>query len=80
MEFDRIVSAFEKAYGPGTGRVKCMTVLPGVMGDFLRMTASAAPGRRVREEYRLDDGRGTLILEGPGGAGPEDISVEFAPA
>ena len=76
MEFDRIAAAFEKAYGP-SGRLKCFTVLPGVLADFHKMMAAAAPGRRVREEYRLDDGRAVLILTGPGGGKPEDVSIEF---
>lgn len=77
MEFDTIAAAFEKVYGPKVGRQKCFTVLPGVLADFQKMTAAAAPGHRVREEYRLDDGRGILILTGPGRGKPEDISIEF---
>ena len=77
MEFERIAAAFEEVYGPGIGRQKCFTVLPGVLADFHKMTAAAAPGRRVREEYRLDDGRGVLILTGPGRGKPEDVSIEF---
>ena len=58
--------AFARLYGEKKGPKVCAAVLPGVMGDFRRMLAEAAPDTPVRETYRLDDGSGELVLEGRG--------------
>ncbi len=57
-------AAFIRLYGEKKGRNVCAAVLPGVMSDFRRMLAEAAPDAVVRETYRLDDGRAELALEG----------------
>ena len=56
--------AFRKLYGDPRGDAVCDTVLPGVMADFRRALSRGPEGRPIREVYRLDDGRGEVIIDG----------------
>ena len=53
-----------KVYGEKEALRVSVTVLPGILGDFRRMLEASLPGTAVREEYRMEDGRITLYLEG----------------
>lgn len=62
--------AFRVLYGDPRGDAVCDTVLPGVMADFRRALSRGPEGHPAREVYRLDDGRGEVVIEGrrePGG-------------
>ena len=76
MTAQEVLLAFEKAYGPREGRRRYMAVMPGVMADFTACL-SKAPGGTLREEYRLDDGKGILILEGVKRSSGPEITVTF---
>ena len=39
-------------------------ILPQIMADFYKMLKEAQNGKHVREEYRIEDGSMTIILEG----------------
>ena len=57
-------AAFVALYGDKRGRAVCDAVIPGVLGDFRSMLDRAEPGAAVREDYRLDDRKGDICLEG----------------
>ena len=59
-----LIQKLDKIYGTGNGTRICMTILPGILADFQKMLAASAPGSPVREEYRLEDGKGILFLTG----------------
>ena len=60
----RARAAFAAVYGEKKGLAVCDAVIPGVLGDFRGMLDRAEPGEPVREEYRLDDKKGAVCLEG----------------
>ena len=73
-----LIQKLDKLYGTGNGTRICMTILPGILGDFQKMLAASAPDSPVREEYRLEDGKGTLILTGMRKAsGQTDVNAEL---
>ena len=51
-------------YGAQEGLRVSFTVVPGILADFRKMLEKAAEGEAVREEYRMEDGRMYLVLEG----------------
>ena len=63
MDVKAVMAKLEEWYGPGNGFKVYTTVMPGILRDFEGMLGSH-PGSRVTEEYRLEDGKGTLILTG----------------
>ena len=64
MNIPQLKEAFNRIYGPDRGEKICYTVLPGVLSDFNRMLNKEKPGVMISEEYRLEDGKSLLILEG----------------
>ena len=64
IDTQRLIQELDARYGAGSGAKICMTVLPGILADFQKMLTSAAPGKTMREEYRLDDGKGSILLSG----------------
>ena len=77
IDLNALTAAFASVYGSAEGNRVCMTVLPGVLKDFQHLLTAAAPGAPVREEYRLEDKRATLVLEGRGGE--KDVSAQLLP-
>ena len=77
MTHEELLRAFESVYDAREGRTKYMTVLPGVLADFRAMLEKAS-SRPLREEYRLDDGRGILILTGSKDASGYRIDICFS--
>lgn len=55
---------FIRVYGAKRGPAVCDAVIPGVLGDFRRMLSRAAEGELIREDYRTDDLRADIHLEG----------------
>ena len=45
-----LIQKLDKMYGKENGARICMTILPGILGDFQKMLAASAPGSPVREE------------------------------
>ncbi len=41
-----------------------MTIIPGILADFNKMLAKSGSGHEVTEEYRLEDGKGSVFLRG----------------
>jgi len=64
IDTQKLIGKLDLLYGTGNGAKICMTILPGILADFQKMLAASAPGSKVREEYRLDDGKATLLLTG----------------
>ena len=63
--------AFAAVYGEKKGSTVCDVVIPSVLRDFRSMLARAEPGVLVTEDYRTDDKRTEVHLEGrrePAGA------------
>lgn len=56
--------AFQTVYGEEKGRAVCGAVIPGVMGDFRKMLEKAPAGAPVAEDYRTDDGKTDIHIEG----------------
>ena len=63
MNTDELIRQFQARYGPGNGMKVYFTVMPGILADFSRML-DERPGETMTEEYRLEDGKGSLILTG----------------
>jgi len=76
MTGEDILERFRVWYGPQKGLQVYMTVMPGIMRDFTKML-DQRPGEQLREEYRLEDGKGTLILNGSKTAG-KDPRIAFS--
>ena len=60
----KICGELSKIYGIEEGIRMAGTVVPGILNDFRKMLSASAPGRTVREEYRLEDGRARVFLSG----------------
>ena len=63
MQTEEAINQLKTWYGPDEGMRVWQTVMPGILADFNKMI-SAKPGSTVTEEYRLEDGRGVIILSG----------------
>ena len=77
MTHEELLCAFEAVYGPRQGKIRYMNVLPAVLADFSSML-DKAHGGTLREEYRLDDGRGVLILTGSTAGRRIDIDFQVS--
>ena len=76
MDTQKIINQLDDIYGPGKGKEIFMTIMPGIIADFDRML-SATKGSLVTEEYRIEDGKGTLYVTGKRSAnGQTDIDVK----
>lgn len=42
-------------------------VLPSIFADFHKMLKNSAAGETVKEEYKMEDGSFSVLLEGKGG-------------
>ena len=75
MDTQKIINQLDEIYGIGRGMEVYMTIMPGILADFDRMLG-AAKGTRVTEEYRLEDGKGSLYVTGKKTAnGQADIDI-----
>lgn len=64
IDTQKLIERLDTLYGTGNGTKICMTILPGILTDFQKLLAASVPGIKLQEEYRLDDGKGTLLLTG----------------
>ena len=62
MKINGLEKELQRVYGTVEGSRVLRTVMPGILADFLKMYKKAAAGSTVREEYRLEDGKGTIVL------------------
>lgn len=53
-----------EAYGLPEGIRASQVLVPSILGDFRKMLEKAGPGVPVREEYKTEDGRTTIEIEG----------------
>ena len=58
-----VIKKLDGWYGPGQGFSVYTTIMPGILRDFNQMLQEN-PGQTVQEEYRLEDGKGSLFLSG----------------
>ncbi len=78
MDTKKIINQLDDIYGPGKGMEIYMKIMPGILADFDRMLGRAK-GEQVMEEYRLEDGKGSLYVTGKRSAnGQTDIEVNVA--
>lgn len=56
--------AFQAVYGQEKGLAVCGAVIPGVMRDFRGMLEKSPAGALVTEDYRTDDGKTDIHIEG----------------
>ena len=56
-----LMRQFTEWYG-SDGLKTYMRVIPGILADFQKMVKKAPAGEMVRETYKLEDGKGSLIL------------------
>ncbi len=77
MKLYELENKLKLVFGSTEGQRLYQTIIPGILADFLKMYSAASPGRTVKEEYRLEDGSGIIILEADRTAGPADIRAEF---
>ena len=64
-------------YGEREGHRVYQTIMPGILGDFLRMVTASRTGSMVQEAYRLEDGKGEIRLSCRKTADPPQITAEF---
>ncbi len=75
MDIEKIIKQLDDIYGTGKGMNIYMNIMPGILADFDRMLGKAN-GDQVTEEYRLEDGKGSLYVTGKKNAnGQTDIEV-----
>ncbi len=75
MDTQKIINQLDEIYGSGKGMNVYTTIMPGILADFDRMLGKAK-GAQVTEEYRLEDGKGSLYVTGKRSAnGQTDIEV-----
>ncbi len=75
---EEIIKQLENIYGPGKGLHVFNTIMPGILADFHKMLESAPHGKEIFEEYRLEDGKASVILKGKRSSKPQ-ISIKLKP-
>ena len=78
MTIAELERELQKCYGIREGSRVYRTVIPGILVDFLGMLKKAGVNEEVREEYRLEDGRGTIRLSARKTAGAPQINADFS--
>ena len=63
MDTQNIINQLDEIYGPSKGFEVYTNIMPGILADFDRML-KGAKGLQVTEEYRLEDGKGSLYVTG----------------
>ena len=75
MDTQKIINQLDEIYGSGKGMNVYTTIMPGILADFDQMLGKAK-GAQVTEEYRLEEGKGSLYVTGKRSAnGQTDIEV-----
>ena len=62
--FEVLKKELSGIYGPAEGMRKTMVMTPGILADFQGMLDRAAAGRRITEEYKVEDGKCRIVLGG----------------
>ena len=61
---DELLCELQERKGTSEGARIYRTILPGILSDFNSMLKNAEIGKTVSEEYRIDDGSGTVWVSG----------------
>lgn len=77
MKISGLEKELQRVYGTVEGSRVLRTVMPGILADFLKMYKKAAAGSTVREEYRLEDGKGTIVLAAEKTGGEPVVDTSF---
>lgn len=78
---DEIIKQLDQIYGPGKGTKVYNTIMPGIFSDFNNMLKKVPVGREISEEYRLEDGKASVIVKGMRKTGNDyTISATLQPA
>ena len=64
MDVQKIIDQLDGIYGSGKGFGVYTTIMPGILGDFEKLLKKSAKGSQVSEEYRLEDGKGSVYVTG----------------
>lgn len=76
MDMKELPGSFQRIYGEKEGLRIFMTVMPGILKDFNSMLKTSLPGKRITEEYIVEDGKAKVLLSGTAGKeGPEQIQA-----
>lgn len=73
-ETNQLIRSFQSRYGEKEGLRIYMTVMPGILKDFNEMLKKSKEGENIREEYRIEDGKAAVILQGAKEKGKTKIS------
>lgn len=60
----KLEEELQAVYGEKRGAEVFQTVMPNIAADFHKTLGKAKPNTTITEEYRLDDGMGTIVLSG----------------
>ncbi len=71
MDKMTLTEDLKRVYGEQKGFVVFQTVMPGILKDFSQMLEQSSGKETVIEEYRLEDQKGIIVLEGRKGKGVE---------
>ncbi len=71
MDKMTLTEDLKRVYGDHKGLAVFQTVMPGILKDFLQMLEKSSGKETVIEEYRLEDQKGIIVLEGRKGKGVE---------
>lgn len=77
MKVKDLETKLKHCYGENKGHRVYQTIVPGILADFLRMYGSARMGSPVKEEYKLEDGSGSIILSAMKTVHPAEIEAAF---
>lgn len=75
--FEELHTALQKRYGREKGQQVYQAVVPGILADFTKVMAHASGSAPAREEYFLEDGRGSIVLTARKTGGKVEIDVAF---
>ena len=64
MNTENLIQKLNELYGERSGMKVYMTIMPGILSDFQKMLSSSTIGETVTEEYRLEDGKGIIVMAG----------------
>ena len=64
MYTQKIIDRLDDIYGKGRGMGVYTRIMPGILADFDRMLKKAVIGKKVSEQYNLEDGKGIILVSG----------------
>ena len=64
MAESNLKEQLKKRYGAKKGLQIYLAIVPGILADFKKMLAKAAPGEQIEETYRFEDDNGAVKVSG----------------